>query len=207
MLLMLLPAVIYVVIFCYIPMGGIVIAFKNYNYTDGIFNSPWVGLDNFKYMIISNKLWPLTRNTLLYNLAFISIGTVFQLVLAVFLSEMNLKWVKKFAQSSMLLPYFISWVVVSSIMLNIFGYENGVVNNILNLLHMQPIDVYSNAKTWPIVMIVLNQWKNAGYGSIIYMAAIMGIDQSIYEAADIDGASIWERIRYITLPSVKPTVI
>ena len=207
LLLMLLPAVVYVIIFNYIPMGGIVIAFKNYNYTDGIFGSPWNGFENFKYMIISHKLWPLTRNTLLYNLAFISIGTILQLILAVFLSELSGRVFKKFTQSAMLLPYFISWVVVSSIMLNIFGYEHGVLNNLRASLNKEPVDIYGNPTTWPFVMIALNQWKNAGYGSIIYLAAITGIDQEIYEAADIDGANIWQRIFKITLPCIKPTVI
>ena len=207
LLLMLLPAIIYVIIFCYIPMGGIVIAFKNYNYTDGIFKSPWNGLQNFKFLLISNKLWPLTRNTLLYNLAFMSVGTCIQLALAVMFSELKTKWYKKVAQSSMLLPFFISWVVVASIMLNIFGYEHGVLNNVLTALHMQRVDIYANPNTFPIVLIFVNQWKNAGYGSIIYLAAITGIDQEIYEAASIDGANIWQRIFKITLPCVKPTVV
>jgi len=207
LLLMLLPAVIYVIIFSYIPMGGIIIAFKNYNYTDGIFKSPWVGLDNFKYLIISNKLWPLTRNTILYNLAFIFFGLICQVGIAILLSEINAKYFKQFSQSAILLPFFISWVVVSSIMLNIFGYENGVLNNILKSIGWKPVDIYGNADTWPVIMILLNLWKNTCYGSVIYLAAITNIDQQLYEAADIDGATIWQKISNITIPCLYPTMI
>lgn len=207
LLIMLIPAVIYVIIFSYIPMGGIVLAFKKYNYTAGIWRSPWVGLSNFKYLIISDKLWPLTRNTILYNLAFIIIGMIFEVGLAILFSEISGRYFKKLGQSSMLLPFFISWVVVSSIMLNIFGYEHGVLNNVLNSLGMKPVNIYENIKSWPIVMIMLRIWKNTGYGSIIYLAAITGIDQEIYEAADMDGASIWQKIHHITIPCLRPTMI
>jgi putative aldouronate transport system permease protein len=207
LLLILLPAVIYVILFSYIPMAGIVLAFKSFNYVDGIFGSPWAGLDNFKYLIISDKLWPLTRNTILYNLAFILVGMVFEISAAIFLSELTKKYFKKIAQSAMILPYFISWVVVSSLMMNIFGYEYGVLNGVLRSLGAQPVDIYGNPTTWPLMMIALRLWKTTGYGSVIYLAAIMNIDQEMYEAADIDGASVWRKAFSITLPCLKPTAV
>jgi putative aldouronate transport system permease protein len=207
MLFMLIPATLYVIIFSYIPMGGIVLAFKKYNYTAGILNSPWAKFENFRYLIISDKLWPLTRNTILYNLAFIIIGITVEVAFAVLLSEIGGKVFKKIGQSFMLLPFFISWVVVSSIMLNIFGYEYGVLNNFLKLIGRETYNIYGNTTTWPIVMVMLKIWKSTGYGTVIYLAAITSIDQEMYEAAQIDGASVWQRIAHITLPCLKPTVV
>ena len=142
LLIMLVPALIYVIVFSYIPMAGIVLAFKNYRYADGIFGSPWVGLDNFKFLFVSNKVWQLTRNTLLYNIAFIIFGMIFEVGFAIILSELNNKVFKKFAQGFMFLPYFISWVVVSTIMLNIFG-DNGVLNSILLSAGGEKYSIYS----------------------------------------------------------------
>lgn len=204
--LMLLPALLYVIIFSYIPMSGIVLAFKRYNYAGGIFGSPWVGWDNFRYMIIADKLWPLTRNTLLYNIAFIFFGVIFEVTCAIIFSEISKKWFKKIAQTATFLPYFISWVVVSTVMLNIFG-DNGVVNHVLTSLGLEPFNIYSQTKIWPIVMVIVRLWKQTGYGTVIYMAAIAGISQEMYEAAEIDGANMWKKIRCITIPSLKPTVI
>lgn len=206
LLLMLLPAVVMTIIFAYIPMGGVVMAFKKYNYQDGIFGSPWCGFENFRYMILSNKLWPLTRNTILYNLAFISVGLVTEVGLAIILNEIAHQKFKKIAQTMMFLPHFISWVVAASIMLNIFG-TNGVLNNILQSLGMETINIYTRAKEWPFIMVLMKVWKNTGYGSVVYLAAIVGISQEIYEAAKIDGANIWQRIFRITIPCLKPTII
>ena len=205
MLLMLLPAIAYTVIFSYIPMTGIVLAFKKYNYHDGIYGSPWVGLKNFDYMIVSDKLWSLTRNTLLYNIAFIVLGIVFEVGFAIMLSEINNRIFKKVSQTVMFLPYFISWVVVSTVMLNIFG-DNGVVNNILASIGGEPYSIYSHVKTWPIVMVCVRLWKQTGYGTVVYLAAIAGISTEMYEAAEIDGANIWKKITCITIPSLKPTI-
>ena len=204
--LMLVPALFYVILFSYIPMGGVVLAFKRYNYIDGIFKSPWVGLENFRYMIISNKLWPLTRNTLLYNFAFILCGMVCEVGSAVILSEMFNKRFKKFAQTAQFLPYFISWVVVSTIMLNIFG-DRGVINHVLNSLGKDPFNLYTHTRLWPVIMVLVRLWKQTGYGTVIYMAAIAGISQEMFEAAEIDGASIWQRITLIMIPSLKPTIL
>ena len=206
LLLMLLPALLLVIVFNYIPMGGIIIAFKQYNYHDGILGSPWCGFENFRYMILSKKLWPLTRNTLLYNVAFIFFGVIFEVGFAIILNEMTRKHLKKVTQSMMFLPHFISWVVVATIMLNIFG-DHGVLNNILTSMGMEKFNIYSQAKQWPIVMIIVKLWKSTGYGSVVYLAAIVGISPEIYEAAKIDGANIWQRIFRITIPCLKPTII
>jgi len=204
--LMLMPALVYIIIFAYIPMGGIGIAFRKYNYRDGIFRSPWVGLDNFQYMIISRKLWPLTRNTILYNVAFIFFGVIFEVGTAIFFSEIRNKTFKKVAQTITFLPYFISWVVVATVMLNIFG-EKGVLNRVLNSIGQDSYNLYRQTGAWPVVLVSLKMWKHTGYGTVIYMAAIAGISMEMFEAAKIDGANIWQRIRYVTLPTLKPTIM
>ena len=206
LLVMLLPATILTVVFAYIPMAGIVVAFKNYNYSQGIFGSPWVWFENFKYLFVSGKIWTLTRNTLLYNLAFIVLGVVFEVGFAVILNEINNKFFKKVMQGFMFLPYFISWVVVSTIMLNIFG-SNGVLNSILSVFGIENFSVYQQTKWWPLVLILVRLWKQTGYGTVVYLAAISSISQDMFEAAEIDGANIWQRIRHITLPSLKPTIV
>ncbi len=205
LLVMLFPALIYTVIFSYIPMTGIVLAFKRYDYGKGIYGSPWCGLHNFQYMIVSDKLWSLTRNTLCYNVVFIILGIVVEVGFAIMLSELSWVTFKKVSQAFMFLPYFISWVVVSTIMLNIFG-EYGVLNNVITALGGEPYSVYEHVKTWPIVIVMVKLWKSTGYGSVVYLAAIAGISQEMYEAAKIDGANIWKRIIHITIPCLKPTI-
>lgn len=207
-LLMLLLPVTMAIIFCYIPMPGVIIAFKKYNYMDGIFGSQWNGFDNFQYLLISKKLWSLTRNTLLYNIVFIFTGMVFEVGIAIILNEMMHLKFKKVAQSFMFLPHFISWVVVATIMLNIFG-DHGVLNQIMNAIGLDGYNIYAyeNARSWPIVMVALKLWKATGYGSVVYLAAIVGINPEINEAAKIDGANIWQRIWRITIPCLKPTII
>ena len=207
LLAMLAPAVIYVLVFSYIPMSGIVLAFKKYQYAGGIYFSPWNGLDNFKALLVAGKLGEVTRNTLLYNIAFIALGVVFEMGSAILLNEIGSKWFKRIAQSFMFLPYFISWVVVSAIMFNVFNYEKGVVNHILNFFGAESFDLYNTPNAWPIVLIFLKLWKQTGYGSVVYLAAITGLDQEMFEAASIDGASAWQKIRYITIPSLVPTMV
>lgn len=207
LLLMLLPATLYVIIFSYIPMTGIVLAFKNYQYAGGIYHSPWNGLANFKALMISGKLGMVTRNTLLYNIAFIALGVVFEMGGAILLNEIVSKRFKKISQSLMFLPYFISWVVAGAIMYNIFNYEKGVFNHILTMFGAEPFDLYNTAKAWPVVLIFLKLWKSTGYGSVVYLAAITGMDQEMFEAASIDGANAWQKIRYITIPSLIPTMM
>jgi putative aldouronate transport system permease protein len=207
LLAMLAPAVIYVIVFSYIPMTGIVLAFKNYQYSGGIYGSPWCGFSNFKSLLIAGKLGLVTRNTLLYNIAFIFLGVIFEMGSAILLNEIFGKVFKKVAQSFMFLPYFISWVVAGAIMYNIFNYERGVFNHILNFFGAQPFDLYNSPNAWPFVIIFLKLWKSTGYGSVVYLAAITGLDQEMFEAASIDGAGVWQKIRYITIPSLMPTMM
>ncbi len=205
--LMLLPALAYVIIFSYLPMGGIIIAFKNFNYVKGIFGSDWVGFKNFKFLFMSNKLWFLTRNTLLYNLAFMTVGMLVEVGFAIIINELTSRRFKRVFQSFMFLPYFISWVVVAAIVQAIFSYEYGLVNGILSSLGAKRINMYANADYWPFLLVLFRVWKSSGYGSVVYLATITGIDQELYEAASIDGANLWQRIRYITIPCLVPTMI
>ena len=207
LLLMLAPSLLYVIVFSYIPMTGLVLAFKRYNQAGGIYGSPWCGLANFKAMMIDGKIGMVTRNTFLYNLAFIFLGVVFEMGSAILLNEILSKHFRKISQSLMFLPYFISWVVVSAIMYNIFNYEKGVFNHVLIMLGSTPVDLYNSPKAWPFVLIFLRLWKQTGYGSVVYLAAITGLDQEMFEAASIDGASEWQKIRYLTIPCLKPTMI
>lgn len=207
LLLMLLPAIAYVIVFSYIPMGGIIVAFKRFSFSKGFLGSPWCGLENFRFLFISDKLWPLMRNTLLYNAAFITVGMVMEVGFAIIINELGSKWFKKVFQSFMFLHFFISWVVVIAIVDAIFGYDSGIINQVLQSLGLEKFNIYVNAAPWPFLLVFFKAWKQTGYGSIVYLAAISGMDQEIVDAAEIDGANIWQRIRYITIPSLKPTII
>lgn len=207
LLLMLLPSVLYVLLFSYIPMGGIVLAFENYNYADGIFGSPWCGVSNFEFFFQSGQALRVTKNTVLYNALFIAVNTVMQLSVAVLLSEMKGRWFKRITQSLMFLPYFISWVIVSIIAFNLFSYDYGLINGTLARLGMKKMDFYGTPWVWPFILTFFSFWKGIGYGSVMYLAAIMGIDTSIYEAAEIDGANVFQRIWRITLPLLRPTIV
>lgn len=207
LLLMLLPAVLYVLLFCYVPMSGLVLAFEKYQYRGGIYHSPWIGLQNFQAILIDGKLPGVTRNTILYNIAFIFLGVVFEMGSAILINELRNKYFKKVAQSLMFLPYFISWVVAGAIMYNIFNYERGIWNNAAVALGGARFDVYNTPTAWPFILVFLKLWKQTGYGSVVYLAAIAGMDQEMFEAADIDGANAWQKIRYITIPSLVPTMM
>lgn len=207
LLLMLLPAVILVFIFNYIPMAGTIIAFKKYNYQKGIFGSDWVGLKNFSFFFKSGKAMMVTRNTALYNIAFIISSTFLEIFFAIVLNEMYHQKLKKLIQSCIFLPYFISWVIVGSIAYSILNYETGTLNSVLGRLGIDRINFYSQGGYWPFIIIFFNAWKGVGYGMVVYLASIVGIDGSIMEAASIDGANIFQRVRYVTLPSLTPTII
>lgn len=206
-LLMLLPAVIYTLVFSYYPMTGIVLAFKKYSYAGGIWGSPWNGIDNFKFFFQSGQAGLVTRNTVLYNALFIVVNTVVQMSVAIFLTEIRSKRYRKVAQSMMFLPYFISWVIVGVISFNIFGSDYGFLNNLITSLGGEKILFYTTPEVWPFILLFFNIWKNVGYGSVMYLAALMGIDTSIYEAAEIDGANAFQRITKITIPMIMPTTI
>lgn len=205
LLIMILPVIIYVIIFNYAPMAGAVIAFKQYNFAQGIFGSPWCGFNNFRFFFMSGKAWQVTQNTVLYNAAFIVVQNTLEIAAAIFLSEISGKRFKKFTQGAMFLPNFISWVVVGAIAYNLLSYDFGFVNSMLTSMGMEKWSVYTDASYWPGIFVFLSAWKHVGYGSIIYLAAIMGIGSDIYESAALDGANEWQKIRYITLPGLKST--
>ena len=207
LLMMLIPAFLYFFIFSYLQMSGAIVAFKSYNFREGIFGSPWVGFSNFEYFFKSGQAWTVTRNTILYNVGFIVVNTVLQMGLAIFISEIGGKYFKKVTQTAMFLPYFISWVVVGMIAYNFLNVDYGTVNTILNKLGMESINFYGTKWVWPIIITAFCAWKNVGYGTVLYLAAIMGIDQEIYEAAQIDGANIFQRIFKVTIPCLVPTLI
>lgn len=207
LMLMILPVILYVIIFSYLPMSGLVLAFKQFDYSLGIFGSPWCGFSNFKFFFISGQAAKVIRNTVLYNVAFIIVNNVVEITVAIFISEIGGKLFKKLTQGAMFLPTFISWVVVSAFVYNIFSYDFGAFNNLRESMGMQPVDIYSQNTLWIFMIIFLNSWKHVGYGSVVYLAAIMSIDAEIYESATLDGAGELQKIWYVTLPNLKPTVI
>ena len=183
---MLLPGAVYLFINNYIPMAGIVVAFKTYKVNSGIFGSPWTGLKNFEFLFSSNEAAVIIRNTLLYNVAFIIVNMVVGIALAIFITDVTHKSMKKFYQSSILLPFLISIVVVSYIVFALLSHENGMMNNsILPLFGQEPVQWYNDTTWWPLILIIPNCWKGVGYGTLIYIAAIAGIDTSFYEAAEL----------------------
>ena len=204
--LMMAPGLIYLFINNYMPMAGLVVAFKNYNVVDGIFGSPWAGLSNFTYLF--NDAWTITRNTLLYNIVFIIINLILGIAFAIFICDIRSKACKTIYQSAILLPFLMSIVIVSYITFAFFSGDNGMLNKtILPFFGKEAINWYSESKYWPVILVIVNTWKGVGYGCLIYISSISGIDPSFYEAAELDGASKWKQIRYITLPSIMPSVI
>lgn len=206
--LMMLPGCLYLLINNYIPMAGIVIAFKKVNFSTGIFDSPFVGLENFKFLFQTKDAFVITRNTILYNVAFIVVNMIVGIFLAILICEIQSKFAKKIYQSAVLVPFLMSMVILSYIVYALFSSENGMVNNtIMPFLGKEPISWYNEPKYWPAILIITNCWKGVGYGCLIYISTIIGIDKSYYEAAQLDGASRWQLIRHITLPGLKTTVI
>ncbi|MDT9718903.1 ABC transporter permease subunit [Paenibacillus sp. ClWae2A] len=208
LLLLAAPGLLYFLINNYLPMAGIFIAFKDVNYAKGIFGSDWVGFDNFRFLFQTSDAWIMTRNTLLYNIAFIILGTLLSIAIAILMSELLKNVWSKLFQSGLVLPNLISMVVLSYIVYAFLNADSGFINNsILKPLGIPEINWYSEAKYWPYLLVLIQLWKTAGYGSIVYIAFISGIDKSIYEAAKIDGAGKLKQIRMITLPLLKPTII
>lgn len=205
--LMMLPALIYLLINNYLPMSGLVLAFEKYKVQDGIWGSQLIGLKNFTFLIKSNELPILFRNTLGYNMCFIIVNLVFGVGLAILITEIgNLKF-RKLAQSSILFPFVVSIVIVSYMVRGFLDPEAGLLNHILEVLGQQKIAWYDTKKYWPFILIFVNTWKGVGYGCILYISSILGIDMSLYESASLDGATKFQKIRYITLPFLKPTMI
>ncbi|MEO3945465.1 ABC transporter permease subunit [Gorillibacterium sp. CAU 1737] len=205
---MMLPALIIVIFNNYIPMLGVVIAFKNVDYSKGILGSDWSGFENFKYLFSTEKAWIITRNTLAYNGVFILLFLVIGIAFAIMFSEMKNRFLSKMHQSIMFLPYFLSWVVVAYLVFGFLSHENGFINmTVLPKLGLEPIEWYTQSKYWPFILPFVKVWKEIGYSTVIYLAAIIGIDHEYYEAALIDGANKWQQIRKITIPLIAPVII
>lgn len=207
--ILMLPALVYLFFNNYLPMAGIVIAFKNVNYTKGIFASPWAGLSNFKFLFASGNAWMITRNTILYNIAFMILGTLLGITVAILLNEVKGKLPLKIYQTVILLPYLMSWVVASYLAYAFLSGETGFINNtILPFFGSdRTIAFYQEQKYWPFILIFVQLWKNMGFNMIMYYSCVIGIPSDYYEAARVDGAGKWKQIVHITLPSLKPTII
>ena len=208
LLLIAAPGIIYLIINNYIPMAGLFVAFKKYNFMKGLFGSDWCGLENFKFLFATKDAWIMTRNTILYNVVFIVVGTVFAIAIAIMLCELGKRIRVKFFQAAFLMPNLLSWVVIGFIAFAFLSAETGFINKtILKALGHEPVTWYMEEGAWPFILVLVNLWKNAGYQSIVYMASISGIDKSMYEASVLDGATKMQQIFRITLPNLKPTII
>lgn len=201
------PALLCLLVFNYLPMFGAVLAFKDFNYTDGILKSSWSGFNNFKFLFATNDALMITRNTLFYNTVFIIGDLVISVALAVIFNEIRNRAFARIYQTIAIMPYFLSWVVVSFVFFAFLSVDKGYVNILLANLGMEPVAWYSEVKYWPFILIFAHIWKSVGYTSVIYLAAIAGISQEYYEAAVLDGASKWQQIRNITIPALKPMMI
>ena len=205
---MVLPGLIYLLVNNYIPMFGIIIAFKKLNFARGIFKSDWCGFDNFRFLFATKDAWSITRNTVLYNIVFFIVGTVVSVTLAILINEITRKKASKVYQTLILLPYLMSWVIVGYISYAFLSSETGLINKaILSPLGRKAINFYQDKTYWPLILVLVYLWKSVGYSMIIYLSSVVGISKDYYEAARIDGASKWQQIKMITLPLLKPTVI
>ncbi len=203
-----LPGIAYLIINNYVPMLGIFLAFKDFSFMKGIWKSDWCGFKNFEFLFKTKDAFLMTRNTILYNVAFIIIGTVLSILVAILICELGKRGRVKFFQGAMLLPNMLSWVVIGYIAYAFLNSDTGFINQtILTGLGIDPISWYAQKNAWPAILIIVYLWKNIGYQSIVYTAAISGIDKSIYEAAAVDGAGKIRQIFTITLPLLKSTVI
>jgi len=206
--LMLLPGLIFLVFNNYLPMFGIVIAFKKLNYALGILKSPFVGFKNFEFLFASEDALVILRNTLCYNITFLLLDMVIPVAIAIGLNEIVFTKLKKAYQTLIFMPHFLSWVVVSVIGYAFMSTESGLMNStVFPALGMNPMNFYQTKEIWPFLIVFFNVWKNAGYASVVYLAAITGIDSSLYEAAQIDGANKFQQIKNITIPEISGLVI
>lgn len=209
-----LPTTIWYLIFCYAPMFGIIIAFKNYKVKPGksflwslLYNSKWAGFDNFKFLFKSSYFSVMVWNTIVYNIVFIILGVVIPVTLAIMISQLYSKKLAKVCQTMMFLPHFLSWVVVGYFVYAFLATDAGLVNRLAATMRLEARHQwYQDVGFWRYFLVFLNQWKGLGYGMVVYMASISGIDQGMYEAALIDGASKWEQTKYITLPTLRPII-
>ena len=201
------PAMLHIFIFCYVPMFGVIIAFKDFNYRAGIFGSPWVGLDNFMFLFKAQDFVRIVRNTVLYNIAFIVTGMAFSVAIALLVDSISKKGAIKLFQTTYFLPYFISWVVGAFIFEILLDVDKGLFNNVLTSLGFEKVFWYQDTRPWPFILVLATLWKGFGCSSIIYYGAIMAIDQELFEAAKIDGCNGSQVIRHITIPMLAPTLI
>lgn len=211
-LLMILPGFIWLIVMKYIPMFGQIIAFKNFRFhPDGffasVFHSEWVGFENFNFLFSTNDAFVITRNTLLYNILFIIVGLILSVAVAIILSEITKQKLAKIYQTGMLFPHFLSWVVVSYFVFAFLSVDKGLFNSVLGFFNIEPVSWYNEPKYWPYFITVISQWKGVGFSSIVYLAAIVGIDRTHYEAAMIDGANKWQQIRHVTIPMIMPLIV
>lgn len=200
---MALPAFLVLLFFAYIPMGGLVMAFKSYDYTKGIWGSPFNGIDNFKFLLASkDTFFSMTKNTLFYYVIFTGVGTLLNVVLAIAIDQFVFKRVAKTMQTIMIIPVFISYAAVQFIVYAFIDTRSGIINQMLG----SNIRFYTTAALWPWILTIVKMWNSVGYGSVLYMSVLAGIDSSLYEAAEIDGANKWQQIRHITIPSLIPMI-
>lgn len=204
---MMTPGFIYLLINNYIPMTGLVIAFKRFDYSKGIWGSDWAGFSNFTYLFKTNDAFNIIRNTIGYNFVFILLGTVVAVTIAIMLNFLRGSMNKKIYQTVILIPYLISMVVVSYIVFGFLSQENGFLNKIIASMGGKPVSWYTTSKYWPIILTIVNLWKGFGYTSILYYATVIGIDSTLYEAATVDGASRWKQVWHVTLPGLRGTII
>ena len=210
---MALPTTIWYILFCFLPMFGLIIAFKNYKITGGksfiynLLHSDWAGFKNFSFLIRSNDLFVILRNTILYNLAFFALGMVFSVGLAIMISLLHNKRASKVYQTMMFFPYFLSWVVVSYFVYAFLNPDKGLMNTIIQFFGGEKIRWYSQPQRWPLILTYMQDWKAMGYNMVVYLASITGIDSTLYEAATLDGATKWQQTKYITLPALKPIIV
>ena len=204
---MLVPTLLFFILFNYLPMVGVYFAFTRFNFTDGLFKSPFVGFENFAFLIKSGTLWKITWNTIFYNLCFIFIGNILQVIVAILLSRLTSRFFKKLTQSIMFFPYFVSFVVVQAFVYAMLDSQSGMVTKLLASMGIEGFNAYGTPGVWVYIINVVYNWKWLGYGTVIYLAAIAGINDELYEAANIDGASAFRQIRHITVPLLVPTFI
>ncbi|MDZ5711424.1 ABC transporter permease [Jeotgalibacillus haloalkalitolerans] len=211
-LLMVLPGLIWLIVLKYIPMFGQIIAFKDFRFhPDGffasVFHSEWVGFENFQFLFSTNDAYIITRNTLLYNIGFIVIGLILAVAVAIILSEITKQRLAKIYQTGMLFPHFLSWVVVSYFVFAFLSTDRGLFNSVLEFFGADPVSWYNEPGYWPYFIMGISQWKGVGFSSIVYLAAIVGIERTYYEAAMIDGANKWQQIKHVTIPMIMPLIV
>ena len=207
LILMCVPAILFFLVFSYLPMPGLWLAFTQFNYAQGIFGSPFVGLANFEFLVRSGDLWVITRNTVLYNVAFIILGNGIAIIFAIMLNEINSRLFRKISQSIMFLPHFMSAVIIGLMVFGLVNFDFGLINSARVALGLERFSFFGTPTIWPFIIVGTHLWQSAGFNSIIYFAVITGMDSEIMEAAAVDGATSWRRIIHIILPNLKGTFV